>query len=63
MRIQYEGPRASIRVTPYGAHKKGAVKDYPDDFGEALIRTSKRQKFSRVDAKLSATKPRKAKKK
>jgi len=50
MKIKYLGPSPSVNVAPYGAHKKEEIKDYPDKFGEALLATSKKQKFEAVDA-------------
>lgn len=49
MKIKYTGPRDVINVAPYGLHGKDEVKDYPDEFGEDLLATSKKQKFEAVD--------------
>lgn len=50
MKIKYNGPGAFVMVEPHGMHKKGEVKEYPDDFGANLIETSRKQKFEVVDA-------------
>ena len=48
MKIKYTGPMTAVQVAPYGLHKAGEVKDYPDAFGKELIDTSTRQKFEVV---------------
>lgn len=45
MKIKYLGPRESINVAPLGLHYKGEVREYPDDVGEELLATSKKQRF------------------
>lgn len=45
MKIKYLGPSESVNVAPYGPHRKGEEKDYPDEFAEELLATSKKQKF------------------
>jgi len=49
MQVKYCGPRKEIIVAPYGPHRKGDVKEYPDDFAEELMATSKKQQFEAVD--------------
>jgi len=44
-KIRYLGPADQVNVAPYGPHRRGEVKDYPDDFAMHLIRTSHRQHF------------------
>lgn len=48
MKIKYLGPSSSVNVAPYGPHPKGQVVDYPDDFAEELLATSKKQRFTSV---------------
>lgn len=50
MQIRYDGPRSDIEVGDFGPHKKGEVKEYPDEFGEALLATSRKQKFVAVSS-------------
>ena len=45
MQIKYLGPSEAVNVASYGSHRKGDVKEYPDDFAEELLRTSKKQQF------------------
>lgn len=64
MEIRYEGPCSMVNVAPFGAHVRGMVKTYPDDFGAELLRTSKRQQFTVVEEiTLDAKRPDRAKKK
>jgi hypothetical protein len=49
MKIRYDGPRSSVNVVPYGEHPKGKIKEYPDEFGEELLATSKTQRFEIVE--------------
>lgn len=51
MQIRYDGPRSDIEVGGFGSHKKGKIKEYPDEFGEALLAASVRQIFVAVDSK------------
>ena len=48
MKLKYLGPRDQVLVEPYGRHWQDKVKEYPDDFAEALLATSVRQKFEAV---------------
>jgi hypothetical protein len=48
MKIRYDGPGSFVNVHPYGQHLREETKEYPDDFGEELIATSKAQKFTVV---------------
>lgn len=48
MKIKYLGPSSTVNVAPYGKHDVGEDKDYPNEFGEALIKTSRKQKFIKV---------------
>jgi len=48
MNIKYLGPSPEVNVASYGPHRKDAVKEYPDDFAEELLATSKKQKFELV---------------
>lgn len=48
MQIKYLGPMEKVDVAPYGEHRKGKVKEYPDEFGEELLATSKKQKFEAI---------------
>lgn len=48
MLIKYIGPADSVNVAPFGNHAKGATKYYPDEFGQELLKTSKKQKFEKV---------------
>ena len=48
MKIKYLGPAESVNVEPHGPHRQGEVKDYPADFGEDLLATSKKQQFELV---------------
>jgi len=48
MNIRYDGPSPSVNVEPYGSHAKGEVKEYPAEFGEELIATSKKQRFTAI---------------
>ena len=45
MWIKYLGPSESVNVEPYGPHRKDEAKEYPDEFAEELLATSKKQKF------------------
>jgi len=49
MQIKYLGPSGDVNVAPYGPHRKGDVKEYPDDFAEELLATSIKQKFEAID--------------
>jgi len=49
MKIKYLGPSPSVNVGGFGPHTKGAVIDYPEEIGEELIATAKRQKFEAVE--------------
>jgi len=51
MKIKYLGPRAAVEVAPFGPHGIGEIKDYPDEFAEELLKTSKRQEFEAVAAR------------
>jgi hypothetical protein len=46
--VQYMGPGDTINVAPFGPHRRGEVKEYPDDFAMHLLRTSRRQRFTIV---------------
>lgn len=48
MKIKYLGPSPEVNIEPYGPHRKDEAKDYPDDFGQELLATSKRQKFEEI---------------
>jgi len=48
MQVKYLGPSGEVNVVPYGPHRKGDVEEYPDDFAEELLATSKKQKFKAV---------------
>jgi len=48
MLIKYLGPSDAVNVEPYGPHRKDEDKEYPDQFGAALLATSKRQRFEVV---------------
>lgn len=60
MKIKYDGPRHVVGVAGFGDHKKGEVKDYPDEIAEELLATSTRQRFSTVDAPTMKPKPKAA---
>lgn len=45
----------SVNVAPYGSHAKDEAKDYPDEFGEDLLATSKKQKFEAIDGIIAET--------
>lgn len=55
MIIKYLGPSQSVIVAPCGAHEKDEIKDYPDEFGAELLKTSKKQKFEAVDGVIANT--------
>jgi len=55
MKIKYLGPSPSVNVAPYGAHKKNEIKDYPDEFGVDLLKTSKKQIFEAVGGAITET--------
>ena len=55
MKIKYLGPSKSVIVAPHGTHKKDETKDYPDEFAEDLLVTSKKQKFEAVDGVICET--------
>jgi hypothetical protein len=44
-KVLYEGPRGEINVVPFGKHAIGEEKEYPVDFAEDLVKTSKKNKF------------------
>lgn len=48
MKIKYLGPSPSVNVGGHGPHFKGKVVDYPDDVGEELLETAKKQEFEAV---------------
>lgn len=48
MDIVYLGPYESVNVAPYGDHRKGQLKQYPDEFGADLIATSRKNRFESV---------------
>lgn len=48
MDIIYLGPSESVNVGSYGDHRKGQLKQYPDDFGADLIATSIKNRFEAV---------------
>lgn len=48
MDVIYLGPSESVNVAPFGDHRKGQLKQYPDEFGADLIATSKKNKFEAV---------------
>lgn len=48
MKIKYSGPSDFVNVEPFGRHTKGAVKEYPDEFGTELLATSTKQQFELV---------------
>ena len=48
MQIKYLGPSGDVNVAPYGPHRKGDVKEYPDDFARELLATSIKQQFEPV---------------
>lgn len=59
MKVKYMGPLDSIDVGGFGPHKKGEVKEYPDDAAMELVETSKRQIFeiqANEDKKITAKK-------
>lgn len=45
----------SVNIAPYGSHAKNEVKDYPDEFGEDLLATSKKQKFEVIEGSIIKT--------
>ena len=49
MKIKYLGPSPEVNVAPYGPHRKDEDKDYPDEFAEELLATSKKQHFKAVE--------------
>jgi len=55
MKIKYLGPSPVVKIAPYGDHRKDEVKDYPDEFGEDLLATSKKQKFEAIDGIIAKT--------
>ena len=46
--IEYLGPADWVNVEPHGRHMKNEVKEYPDDFAEELLGTSKKQQFKKT---------------
>ena len=48
MKIKYLGPMDAVNVGGFGPHRKGEVKDYPKTAGEALLASSRKQKFEAV---------------
>lgn len=46
MHIRYDGPMSWVIVEPFGPHKQGEVKDYPEACALDLLATSKKQKFT-----------------
>lgn len=56
MKVKYLGPRAMVDVAPYGSHLAGEIKDYPEEFAQALLAESRRQHFEAV-AERSPVKP------
>ena len=51
MKIKYLGPPPEVNVAPYGPHKQDEVKEYPDEFAEDLLATSKKQHFEAIEHK------------
>jgi len=49
MKIKYKGPSPSVNVGAYPAQSKGQIVDYPDDVGEELLASAKKQKFICVE--------------
>lgn len=49
MKIKYLGPSTSVNVHPYGAHAQDQTREYPADFAEELLATSKRNQFEAVE--------------
>jgi hypothetical protein len=49
MRIEYLGPGDAVNVGGHGPHRRGEIKDYPDDVGAELLATSKKQRFAAVE--------------
>jgi len=49
MLIKYIGPTDGVIVEPFGIHRQGQVKYYPDQFGSELLATSKKQIFEKVE--------------
>lgn len=45
MKLKYIGPLVAFSHAEYGHHVQGMVKEYPDDFAEELLATTKRQIF------------------
>ena len=50
MKVKYLGPSKSVNVGGYGAHRKGRVKEYPDEVAEELLATADKQRFQAVGA-------------
>lgn len=48
MLIKYLGPSKYVNIEPYGKHRKGDTKEYPDEFAVELLSTSSRQQFEPV---------------
>lgn len=48
MKIKYLGPSLEIEVVPYGKHRQNIIKEYPEDFGNILLTTSKKQRFEKI---------------
>lgn len=48
MKIKYLGPSESVNVGGFGPHRKGEVKDYPEDMAADLLTSSKKQKFEEL---------------
>jgi len=61
MKIKYNGPQEKVAVPPHGAHERGEIRDYPDDFARKLLESSRKQQFEVVGAddpgKRNAKKP------
>jgi len=48
MKIKYMGPSPFVKIGGYPVQKKNEVIEYPDEVGEELLATSKKQKFIHV---------------
>jgi len=68
MKIRYLGCRRpngelvgdSVGVGGFGSHLRGEVKDYPEDVGQELLATMRRQKFELVEDEAPKVTARKA---
>lgn len=59
MLIKYLGPSPHVNIEPYGQHRKGETREYPDEFAVELLSTSSRQQFEPVtgDGTIAITPP------